>query len=77
MEKLIKKLLIVFFIISCSGGGGSAPTDSDGSGNGDTTNPYELPNAINYNNDIPENCSPQSLAQVGTLLVNYIYGKTN
>lgn len=49
MEKLIKKLLIVFFIISCSGGGGSAPTDSDGSGNGDTTNPYELPNAINYN----------------------------
>ena len=24
--------------------------------------------------DTPENCSPQSLGQVGTLLVNYIYG---
>ena len=26
-------------------------------------------------NDIPENCSPQSLQQVGTLLLNYVYGK--
>jgi len=42
---------------------------------------FDYPNLF-YNhwhtqNDIPENCSPQSLAQVGTLLVNYIYGKTN
>ena len=27
--------------------------------------------------DTPENCSPQSLGQVGTLLVNYIYGPTH
>jgi hypothetical protein len=27
--------------------------------------------------DTPENCSPQSLGQVGTLLVNYIYGQTH
>ena len=26
-------------------------------------------------NDTPENCSPQSLQQVGTLLLNYVYGK--
>ena len=25
--------------------------------------------------DTPENCSPQSLQQVGTLLLNYVYGK--
>ena len=38
---------------------------------------FDYPN-IFYNhwhtqNDIPENCSPQSLQQVGTLLLNYIY----
>ena len=27
--------------------------------------------------DTPENCSAQSLAQVGNLLVNYIYGSTH
>ena len=41
---------------------------------------FDYPNLF-YNhwhtqNDTPENCSPQSLGQVGTLLVNYIYGKT-
>ncbi|MFL2511121.1 MAG: M28 family peptidase [Candidatus Neomarinimicrobiota bacterium] len=41
---------------------------------------FDYPNLF-YNhwhtqNDVPENCSPQSLGQVGTLLVNYIYGKT-
>ena len=38
---------------------------------------FDYPNLF-YNhwhtqNDIPENCSPQSLQQVGTLLLNYIY----
>ena len=38
---------------------------------------FDYPNLF-YNhwhtqNDIPENCSPQSLHQVGTLLLNYIY----
>jgi Zn-dependent M28 family amino/carboxypeptidase len=42
---------------------------------------FDYPNLF-YNhwhtqNDTPENCSPQSLGQVGTLLVNYIYGKTS
>ena len=41
---------------------------------------FDYPNLF-YNhwhtqNDTPENCSPQSLGQVGTLLVNYIYGQT-
>ena len=38
---------------------------------------FDYPNLFyNYwhtQNDIPENCSPQSLYQVGTLLLNYIY----
>jgi glutaminyl-peptide cyclotransferase len=38
---------------------------------------FDYPNLF-YNhwhtqNDLPENCSPQSLQQVGTLLLNYIY----
>tara|TARA_B100000073_G_scaffold29251_1_gene22360 strand:- start:203 stop:1114 length:912 start_codon:yes stop_codon:yes gene_type:complete len=38
---------------------------------------FDYPNLF-YNhwhtqNDVPENCSPQSLQQVGTLLLNYIY----
>ena len=42
---------------------------------------FDYPNLF-YNhwhtqNDTPENCSPQSLGQVGTLLVNYVYGKTS
>lgn len=42
---------------------------------------FDYPNLF-YNhwhtqNDIPENCSPQSLGQVGTLLVNYVYGKSS
>ena len=42
---------------------------------------FDYPNLF-YNhwhtqNDTPENCSPQSLGQVGTLLVNYIYGKNS
>ncbi|MBC63986.1 MAG: hypothetical protein CL746_06715 [Chloroflexi bacterium] len=42
---------------------------------------FDYPNLF-YNhwhtqNDIPENCSPQSLGQVGTLLVNYIYDKNH
>lgn len=42
---------------------------------------FDYPNLF-YNhwhtqNDIPENCSPQSLHQVGTLLLNYIYAKAN
>lgn len=41
---------------------------------------FDYPNSF-YNhwhtqNDTPENCSAQSLGQVGTLLLNYIYGKT-
>ncbi|OUX63603.1 MAG: hypothetical protein CBE34_01670 [bacterium TMED274] len=40
---------------------------------------FQYPNMF-YNHwhtqqDTPENCSPQSLGQVGNLLVNYIYGK--
>ena len=40
---------------------------------------FDYPNLF-YNhwhtqNDTPENCSPQSLHQVGTLLLNYVYGK--
>jgi hypothetical protein len=39
---------------------------------------FDYPNLF-YNhwhtqNDLPENCSPQSLQQIGTLLLNYIYG---
>ena len=35
-------------ILACSSGG-SSPTDSgDDNGNGDNTNPYELPNAVDY-----------------------------
>ena len=38
---------------------------------------FDYPNLFyNYwhtQNDVPENCSPQSLQQVGTLLLNYIY----
>jgi endonuclease/exonuclease/phosphatase family metal-dependent hydrolase len=49
MEKLLRNILITFFIISCSGGGESSPTDPDNGNGGDTTNPYELPNAVNYN----------------------------
>lgn len=42
---------------------------------------FDYPNLF-YNhwhtqNDVPENCSPQSLGQVGTLLVNYIYAKNH
>ena len=49
MEKLLRNILITFFIISCSGGGESSPTDPDNGNGGDTSNPYELPNAVNYN----------------------------
>lgn len=49
MEKLLRNFLILFFIISCSGGGESSPTDPDNGNGGDTSNPYELPNAVNYN----------------------------
>ena len=49
MKKLLRNFLIIFFIISCSGGGESSPTDPDNGNGGDTSNPYELPNAINYN----------------------------
>ena len=49
MEKLLRNILIIFFIISCSGGGESSPTNPDNGNGGDTTNPYELPNAVNYN----------------------------
>ena len=38
---------------------------------------FDYPNLFSNHwhtqNDIPENCSPQSLQQVGTLLLNYIY----
>ena len=42
---------------------------------------FQYPNMF-YNhwhtqNDTPENCSPQSLGQVGNLLVNYIYGSVH
>lgn len=49
MEKLLRNIIIIFFIISCSGGGESSPTDPDNGNGGDTSNPYELPNAVNYN----------------------------
>ena len=49
MEKILRNILIIFFIISCSGGGESSPTDPDNGNGGDTSNPYELPNAVNYN----------------------------
>ena len=49
MEKLLRNFLIILFIISCSGGGESSPTDPDNGNGGDTSNPYELPNAVNYN----------------------------
>lgn len=49
MEKLLRNFLIIFFIISCSGGGESSPTDPDNGNGEDTSNPYELPNAVNYN----------------------------
>jgi len=42
---------------------------------------FQYPNMFyNYwhtQSDTPNNCSPQSLGQVGTLLVNYIYGSHN
>jgi len=38
---------------------------------------FDYPNLFSNHwhtqNDIPENCSPQSLQQVGTLLLNYVY----
>ena len=44
-----KYLLLIIFILACSSGGNS-PTDSeDDNGGGDNANPYEFPNAINYN----------------------------
>ena len=49
MEKLLRNFLIILFIISCSGVGESSPTDPDNGNGGDTSNPYELPNAVNYN----------------------------
>jgi exonuclease III len=48
MEKLLRNIIIIFFIISCSGGGESSPTDPDNGNDGDTTDPYEFPNAIDY-----------------------------
>ena len=42
---------------------------------------FDFPNdMVNYHhthNDIVQNCSPDGLYQVGTLLVNHIYGKKN
>ena len=44
MIKSLNKYLLVMIILACSSGG-SSPTDSgDDNGNGDNTNPYELPN---------------------------------
>ena len=48
MIKSLNKYLLVMIILACSSGG-SSPTDSgDDNGNGDNTNPYELPNAVDY-----------------------------
>ena len=48
MIKSLNKYLFVIIILACSSGGNS-PTDSgDDNGNGDNTNPYELPNAVDY-----------------------------
>ena len=47
MVKSLNKYFILFIIIACSGGGES-PTDSGDDNGGDNTNPYELPNAVDY-----------------------------
>ena len=39
--------------------------------------PNEMVNYHHTHNDIVQNCSPDGLYQVGTLLVNHIYGKKN
>jgi exonuclease III len=49
MEKILRALSIIFFVISCSGGGESSPTDPGDGVGGNNTNPYEFPNAVNYN----------------------------
>jgi len=59
IKSLNKYLLLIIFILACSSGGNSSPTDSGGNngggdngggnnGGGDNTNPYELPNAVDY-----------------------------
>ena len=48
IKSLNKYLLLIIFILACSGGS-SSPTDSgDNNGGGDNTNPYELPNVVDY-----------------------------
>ena len=49
MIKSLNKYLLVMIILACSSGGSSPTTDSgDDNGNGDNTNPYEFPNAVDY-----------------------------
>ena len=47
MNKIKYLTFLLFLILSCSGGSSPLPEVDDGGG--DDTNPYEFPNAINYN----------------------------
>ena len=49
IKSLNKYLLLIILILSCSSGGNSPTDPGDDNGGGDNTNPYEFPNAINYN----------------------------
>ena len=48
MVKSLNKYFILFIIIIACSGGGESPTDSGDDNGGDNTNPYELPNAVDY-----------------------------
>lgn len=48
MNKIKYLSFFIFLVLSCSGGSESLPAPDDGGGD-DNTNPYDFPNAINYN----------------------------
>ena len=48
MNKIKYLSFFIFLALSCSGGSESLPAPDDGGGD-DNTNPYDFPNAINYN----------------------------
>ena len=48
IKSLNKYLLLIILILSCSSGGNSPTDPGDDNGGGDNTNPYELPNAVDY-----------------------------
>ena len=48
IKSLNKYLLLIIIIIACSSGGNSPTDPGDNNGDGDNTNPYEFPNAVDY-----------------------------